>query len=335
MPGSISEQQFLIQKETAPGTLAVNAMRRYRALRAMVGFNDVGDDFRARGVRGLSAHVANMETGTLSIDGIQCYNGITPVLASQLGAPVTTQPDATNAPAAYQHVFTLMAFGSRSPVTHTVQVGDSANAIQLAYMIFNTLTMGVQRSSLTFQTSGISAREPDLTATLASSGIVDVPAVPISARNYEVWMDDDWEDLGTTKMLKCYDLSLSQGDTWGLDAPINSAIAGAEGLLENDEIDISGSCQLAFNAEGKALSTTFKTGATKYVRIAAAVGPLIAATTHYSIQIDFPILITSRGELAAAPNSPRLILPFNYGVTGNPAGGELIQVTLVNTLSAV
>jgi hypothetical protein len=329
----MAQQRFLIKKETTPGTPVVTAMQNYRALRVTPGFADEGESFKGRGNRGTTARTSNIESATLSVEAPQCFNALLPVAAGVLGTPVTTQPDIPNAPTAYQHVFTLTGSGERNPVTFTSQWGDSVAAFQMAYTAFQTLTMGVQRSSLTFETSAI-AREPDHTITLATVGIVDIPAVPIPSRTYDVFIDNTFAALGTTKMLRCYDMSVAVGDTWGMDTPINSAITSFADLLENEDVDYSGSAQIAFDAAGKALITDFKNGTTKFVRIQAT-GATIGGLIAYKLMLDFPIVIIGRGEVTTAPNSPRVVLPFNYELTPDPVGGTLINLTLINTVAAL
>lgn len=331
--GSIAQQRFLIQREIVPGTPQVAAMRDYAALQGTPTFNDEGEPFRRRGSRGLSAYTPTMESATIAIEAPQCFNALTPVLAGVLGMPMTTQPDATVNPTVYQHVFTLLGRGERSPVTFTSQWGDSANALQMAYTAFQSLTIGVQRSALTLETSAI-AREPNHTITLASTGVTVVPAKPIPSRAYDVYMDDTLAAWGTTKVLKCYDMSVSVGDTWGMDAPINSAIASFDSLLENEGVEYTGSAQLGFDAIAKAMIGTFKSGALKYTRTKAT-GPIISGALPYAIEIDYPILITSRGEVGTAPNSSTVILPFNYELQAEPAGDVLLRVKLTNTVATI
>lgn len=330
---SMQQQKFYLQRETVPGVASLDAMRDYAALKTMPSFNDENEVFRRRGSRGLAANTSLMESATVSVESPQCFNGITPVLASVLGLPVTTQPAVTTAPTAFEHVFTLTGRGERAPVTFTGQWGDSDNALQLLYLVFQSLNFGVQRSSLTFETSAI-AREPDETATLVTTGITTIPAKPIPSRAYDVFMDDTEAAYGTTKMLKCYDLNVSIGDIWAMDTPINSAIASFDTLVENEDIEYTGAAQLGFNATARALIATFKAGTPKYVRIAAT-GPIIEGTTPYSIAFDFPIIITTRGEIGTAPNSPTVVLPFNYELTPDPSSDALITARVVNALATV
>jgi hypothetical protein len=258
------------------------------------------------------------------------------VLASIFGLPTTTTPDATNAPTARQHVFTLMGRGARNPVTFTAQWGLGSAAIQFAYFLFNTLTMGAQRSELTFETSAFS-RDGDETITLATSGVTTVESVPIDPTQYDVFSDNTWAGLGVTKLLDCHEGVVSIGETWGRSSPLNSAIVSFAKALENEEVEYGGNMQLAFDAVAKALIATYKAGARKFNRLQTT-GPLIGtgpSTTRYGLKIDYGYVITERGEITTAPNSPEVVLPFSYELSPDPVTGKLIEVTLTNTVATV
>lgn len=332
--GSMQHQQFLLQRQVAPNTPLITAMRSYQALKMMPGHDPGGgQSYTASGYRGATAHVRGDEFGKHSIEAAPCFNGVTPVLASILGLPVTTTPDATNAPLAREHVFTLLGRGDRSPVLFTSQWGDSAHAMQMVDFVFNTLNLGVQRGELTFDTSAIS-KTPDETITLATAGVTDILAVPWDPTQYDVWADDTYAAIGTTKLLDCHEGAVSVGDTWGRSSPINSAIVSFSKLLENMDVDYAGQMVLAFDAVAKALMATFKNGARKFIRLAQN-GPIIGGAIRYRLAIDFGIIITERGEYGTAPNSPEVALPFTYKLSPDAVSNTLIKVTLINTVSSV
>ncbi len=332
--GSMQHQQFLLQRQLAPNTPLVNAMRSYQGLKLMPGYGmEGGQTYTASGYRGATAFVRGDEYGNHSVEATPCFNAALPVMASIFGLPVTTTPDATNAPLARQHVFTLLGRGERSPVLFTGQWGDSSAALQMVDFLFNTLNLGVQRGELTFDTSAFS-KTPDETITLATTGVTEVLSVPWDPTQYDVWADDTFLAAGTTKLLDCHEGAFSVGDTWGRSSPLNSAIVSFAKALENEDVEYSGSMQLAFDAVAKALMATFKNGAQKFIRLAQN-GPIIGGAIRYRLQIDFGIRITERGEMGTAPNSPEVVLPFTYSLSPDSVSGVLIRVTLINTVATV
>jgi hypothetical protein len=308
-------------------------MREYQGLSFTVGYNDSGDSFRSAGFRGTTARVKTDEYGDHTVDAPQDFNGLLPVAASVLGAPVTTQPDVTGAPTAYEHVLTLTGSGEVAPVTYTAISGNDDYAFEMNYLVFNTLDFGVQRSSLTFGTSAIS-RTPTEAVAIPATGVTQVSAVPVPSRNYDVYIDDTWAALGTTKYLSAYDVSAGVGATWGMDSPINSEIISFESLMENLDTDYSGEMSVGLKPANAVLFDSFTNDTQKFVRIAAD-GPVIAGTTRYRIQLDFSIIVTARGAVGDAPNSSTKILPFSYEFSPDNISGNLIELTIVNTVPSL
>ena len=326
----MARQRFLLQKEATAGVSVTNAMKEYQGLSFSVGYNDSGDSFRSAGFRGTTARVKTDEYGDHTVDAPQDFNALLPVAASLMGEPTTTQPDAVNAATAYQHVMTLSGSGDLDPVTYTAISGNDDYAFEMNYLVFNTLDFGVQRSSLRFGTSAIS-RTPTEAATIPASGVTQVSAVPIPSRNYDVFIDDAWADLGTTKYLSAYDAGANIGATWGMDSPINSAIVSFEKLMENLDTDYSGAMSVGLAPANAVLFDSFQNDTQKFVRIAAD-GPIIGGAIRYRVQFDFCILVTSRGRVGDAPNSSTKILPFNYELSPDGTTNNLMELTLINTV---
>ncbi|MGB3330693.1 MAG: hypothetical protein WBA46_17155 [Thermomicrobiales bacterium] len=330
--GSINDQEFLIQRETVPGTPVTTAMRSYHGLKAKMGYASEGQSFRGGGYRVNTSRNTTMESGEHEIEAPQCFNALLPVCASVFGMPVSTPLTAAPTKGA-THVFRLKGRGKRTPVAFTGIYGEQGEAFQLPYLVFNDFDFGVQRSELKFETSAIS-RTPVANTTWPATGVTEVPAVPINSREYDVFLDDTSANWGTTQYLTAYDVGFSIGEIWGFDAPINSAFKSFAGLVENSEVDYEGEMQVGVNAAARALLDTFADGALKYVRIQAD-GPIIDGTDRYSIQIDYVLRVTGPGKVDTAPNSPTLVLPFAYELAADPDSGDAIVVTLTNSVLTV
>jgi hypothetical protein len=329
MARSVVGQQFLIQKETTAGTPLVNAMKRLLGVKAMPSIGDTGGEgFRASGHKVDTSYQIGDLVGNWEVEGIQDFNAIGYVLASALAPAVTTTPGGGTL--SRQHVFTPAPAAADTLVTYTAQYGDSTQAMQAVYFVFNSLTLGIQRGRLSFGSSGLS-RAPSTGATLATTGVTDVATQPIPTRSYNVWADDTWAGLGTTKLLAAYDANLTLGDKFIGDAPINSAVSGFETLLEGEDIDYSGSLTLGFDTAGVAMATTFTTEAIKFIRF-GVIGPIIEGIIPYSMNIDLAVRITSVGTTTKAPNSPAIVLPFDFTLIKDPTSGNFAKVTLVNTV---
>lgn len=316
-------QGFYLQKETTPGDAVTSAMRRYLGLRVNPGWNVETQEFRAAGYKTNTVTQAVSESGQHTVETVQDFNALLPILAS-----VLTYDGVTSAGTdAYEHTFSLNAKGEDDLTTFTGIYGDSAQALQLAYFVFNSLSIGIQRGSLTLDTSAISY-EPETGATIPSTGVEEIKAVPLPARGYDVFIDDTWADLGTTQV-RPYEGNLTIGDKRAPASPIDSSVTSFAMLLENEDIDFSGSIRPGFNPEALALQTAYKAGASKFLRF-ANVGPEIEAGVNYELEIDVSVKVQSPGEISAAPNAPVVTLPFNYLVMPDDVSGNTLTVRLVN-----
>lgn len=332
MARSMIGQEFLLQKETTPGTPLVSAMKRLDGIKGMPATaTSGGQGFKASGHKVNTSYQIGDLWGMWEIEGIQDFNALTFVLASLFGPPVITTPGGgTNA---RQHVFTPAAAAADTKVTYTAQWGDAVKAFQAVYFLFNSLSLGIQRGTLSFGSSALS-KKPDNTITKATTGITTVKSVPIPTRSYNIFADDTWAGLGTTKLLAIYDFNFTHGDKYTPDAPINSAVAGFEDLLENEDIDYSGSLTAGFDAAGTALATTYENEAIKFIRLKVD-GPIIEAAIPYSFTLDLAVRLTNVGTVGKAPNSPTVTLPFDFELIKDATSGFFAKATLVNDITAI
>ena len=331
MARSIVNQAFYIQPEVIPGTAAVDAMKRYLGLKLMPGWTNQTQEFKASGYKVNTTTQVLSEQGTHTVETLQDYNALLPILASVLTYDGATQPDPTNAPNAYEHTFHLEAAAADDLQTYTGMWGDTTQAIQLLHLVFNSLSFNVQRGSLTLDTSAISY-EPTTGATLPATGTTTIQSVPIPARSYNVYIDDTWAALGTTQATALYEWGLTIGDKRTVDSPINSAITSFESLVENEDIEHSGSMRAGFDTTATGLIADYKAGDEKFIRVAST-GPLIGTGVNYELEVNESTVLQSVGDIGTAPNSPVVTLPFNYLLMPDAVSENTLTVRLVNTVS--
>lgn len=329
MAKSITNQITQIQRETTPGTAATTAMRRLTAIGMRPGWNVTTNEFRAQGYK-LNTVIQEVdERGAWTVDGVQDFNHLGFVLASRIALPVTTTP--AGGTTARQHVFTLVANAEDTRAIYTAQFGDASRAVQATYGAFNSLGINVQRGQLGFDTGFIS-RTPTIVAAVTTAGATAVPAAPTATRQFDVWADDTWAALGTTQLLAAYEGGIDLGDKFAPDAPINSALASYESLLEAEDQGYGGTLRVGFDATAAGLVTTWQNAALKFFRIKAT-GPIIEAAIRYVFQLDFCAQITNPGNIEGFANGT-LTLPFDFQIVPDPVSGNAITATLVNTIAA-
>ncbi|HEU0163631.1 MAG TPA: hypothetical protein VFQ54_01230, partial [Thermomicrobiales bacterium] len=159
---STTNQIVQLQREASPGVLLKTAMKQYMALKLMPAWAVNGDsDFKASGFKVNTAHIPGNVTGAWSVDGIQCYNAIGLAAACVLGyVPGTSTTTPEDATIAKKHVFSPLAKGADPLSTYSVQYGEATKeAIEAAYLVFNSLGISVESGNLGFTSAAIS-KEP-------------------------------------------------------------------------------------------------------------------------------------------------------------------------------
>lgn len=329
MAKSIVTQKTLIKKETTPGVANVTAMQQFTALGLRPSWVVETNKFKAQGFKLTTVTQQLAESGAWPVDGIQDFNHLGFVLHSRISNPATTTP--AGGTLSRQHVFTLASSAEDTKATYTVQFGDTSRAIQATFGVFNSLGINIQRGELGFTTSFIS-REPAAIASVATVGVTVVPAAPTAGRQFDVFADNTWAGLGTTKLLAAYEGSIDLGDKFAMDTPINSAVTSYESLVEAQDQTYEGMLRLGFDATAEGMITTYKNSALKFIRLLAT-GPIIEAAITYKAQFDMCIQIDQPGEVDQFGNGT-LVLPFNFSIVPDPVTGNSIVATLVNTVLA-
>lgn len=334
---SIATQQLWLQKEVTPGTPIVTAMKRVLGLKVFPGYGIEGESYKASGYKVPTAYIPNSEVGEHTVETIQDYNALTWVLTGGFGAPTSTAV-ATAVGDATSHAFALNPAAPDTKATFTAVWGDSVQSLQAAHFFFNSLAMNIQRGQLSVDTSAMSYA-PTTGATLPSSGTSTVGASPIAARTWDVYCDDEWGDLGTTKLLACYEGGIDLGDKYAPDWVINSALASFDSIIENDDLEPNVNLVLGFDAASVALLGAWTAGTLKFIRFQST-GPKIDETSapadiDASLTIDMCVRITEPGEFSAAPNSPAVSLPLTGQIEVDPVSGNAITATLVNLVTGL
>lgn len=332
MAGSMANQKAQLQAEVSPGTPITTAMKRLQALKLMPAWNvDGGESFRASGYKVPTAYMDGDMWGVWGVDGILDYNCVGYPAKCVLGVPVSGL--VSGATAAYQHVFTPKPGQADTLSAFTAQWGEEGvRAIQAALFVFQSLGLSVERGSLSMSSGAIS-KTPDETATLATTGVTVVEAIPVNKTKFDVYLDTSWANLGTSKALGCYAFEITNPDKYAPDAPINSAINGFQSLDENDDIDYGLNFSLAFDASGAAMVGKFKSGDLVYMRVAVQ-GPLIEGSIYHTIAWDFCLRLTGVGQVAASPNGKKAILPFTSTMHWDKTADKFQELKVVNKIAA-
>lgn len=333
MARSMINQGLYLQREATPGVPLTTAMQRVLSIHAMPGWTVNSKEFLASGQKVVTANILESQMGTLPVETIQDFNGALWTLCGGFGAPVSTLH--TSGTLAHDHTFTLNAGAADPFVSFTAMWGDTTTGLvlQTPYLVFNELGLTVQRGGLAIKSAAIS-QVPLTGFSLPTTGITQVPAKPISGLVWDVYADDTWAALGTTKLLACYHGEINFGTKYVPDYVINSAQPSFSSLMESDKPTFTGKLTVGLDAAAIGLVSSFTNGALKFFRFKAT-GPLIETTIPYTLTIDFCAIVKNPGAVAAAPNSPAVTLPFDLLITPDAVSGNTAQAVLTNGITAL
>jgi hypothetical protein len=170
----------------------------------------------------------------------------------------------------------------------------------------------------------------------------DIAQAPMPSTMWDIYIDDTWAGLGTTKYGGAYVFNPQFGDKYEEDAPLNSSIESFEEAIEAEEQDDTIDLTVRLGATGLSLIGSFDVGELVFVRasLSSANAAAIAKGTAYYIEgaipwscnIDLAMIVTSLGTIETAPNSSVQVLPLS-GVIAKD-GANMARLTLVNTVLA-
>ncbi len=330
---AIVNQGLVLQREATPGVPLVAATKRVLGLRAMPAWSTETTPFKASGYKVNTSETVETEIGEHSVEPIQDYNAFLWLLTGGFGAPtasalVTATPAATTS---YQHTYALNPRASDALVTFTAMWGDTVQALQMAHFFFQSLGITIARGDLSIDSSAKSYK-PVTGVAFPTTGVTEIASVPVASRSWDVYADDTWAALGTTKMLEAYEGEVNFGDKYTPDYVLNSAKPSFDSVVENEDTDYDGTLRLGFAATAIGLISTFNNGALKFFRFVST-GPIIEGAIPYSLQINFCARIQSPGEISG--DGSVVSLPFDFTLMADPTSGNAATAVLVNKVASL
>lgn len=311
--------------ETTPGT-AVAAPTNLRSASVMFKMPGSADLFRPDGHKFNAIAENNMEWSAFELSGKPTYTEICWLLAMMFGNP---SPSSSGV-AVKTRVYEMLDTTILTPKTATIMKGGSVRAQKLAYGLLTDLGFTITRSGgLQLTGSGIGQLFTDGITMTASP--TDVPLVPIIGKQFDVYIDASAAALGTTKMLRAFNISPSLGGVFGPIWPINSANAsfGAHvDLAPTTGLKIT----LEADAAGMAYLTQFRAGTIIFLR-AEAIGAVIDTAIPYRFTFDVALLVKS-----VSPDEDEAgvtTVSFETEFVKDSTWGKAMLITVVNDVATV
>ncbi len=191
------------------------------------------------------------------------------------------------------------------------------------------ITVTVDDASLTGTTPGIT-----VTTTQAYAAISDVEAVPVVPGNVNVYVDSTFAGIGTTKLTRVLEATLSISDRISPLWVLNSSNGSFAATLETPP-NVTGKLKMEANAAGMAYLSTIRAGSTVYIRIEAEGDALPApdAGQNYLFRWDMAAKVESPDSMGDTDGAYTIDWTFR-GVHDADMGG-MLSVVLQNLATAL
>lgn len=270
-----------IGKETTPGTgVAAGKLLQYTGF-ALAPALEM-QTFMPMGSKVPSTVVPGKDSSTLSIEGQGSYSEIVYVLSSLLKDVTATLSDTT----AYTWLYEPANRTEDTRARYTIEEGSAVRAGKASYGTVTDATITFNRSAgVTVSGSGFAQQYQDnITLTASPTTITEAP---ILATHLNIYSNDTFGAIGTTKLTRDFNAEVSIGGVVGQVWPINSANASFASDVELVP-SVAVSLRCSADAQGMGFLTAARAAATKYVRLEALSTVLAgAATVYYKLWIDF------------------------------------------------
>ena len=318
-------QNIQLGVEAIPGT-AVAANKRLQSIGIEPSISVEMSNFRPIGSKFNALSTLGKEWVEASISGRGTYTEIQYVLSSVMTTAVTT----TTA-GATEWVFTPANRSDDTPKTFTVEHGSAVRADRFTYGLLTEIGMTFNRDSIELSGS-MMGRALEDGITMTASGVTSPPLIPILPTQVSVYLDDDFADLGTTKLTRLISGEFSLGSRFGPVWVVDAANPSFVNHIET-EPDLTVALTLQADSQGMGLLQTLRQGDTKFLRI-EAIGTEIGTTgTPHRFCIDMAIKISDTGGFSDADG----VYAIEFTALGvNDTGWDkAVEVTVVNELTAL
>lgn len=293
---------------------------------------------RMRGNKYPTVVEVNKEWATGDLEGSPTYDELVYPLSSILTQATTTQVMNGGTPtAAYVHTFEPASTAGDEPRTFTVEQGDTTHAERSSHVLFTDFTLTFSRDEVGISGSAFgTALERGITLT-ANPTPVATDLVPVLPGQVCLYVSDDVATLGDegTHLPTGLSVEYSVGSRFNPVWYLNCREDSFSGFVETPEPDATANLTTEANAGGIAWADTFRTGATRFLRIEAT-GPQITAgvqASAYRLTIDVAVKVLNPG--AYSDEDGVYAIQPELQIVHDPAWGRAHRVTLVNTVAAL
>lgn len=178
-------------------------------------------------------------------------------------------------------------------------------------------------------TTSLTGGSATLTETQQGGDTTAVPAKVMMPLHFSIYADAAYGNVGTTKLLYCYDWSLDVPERYARTRPINAS-KSSDGVAEPEDQAITVKMTLGVDATSEGFLDTLEAGSTTWFRLIAE-GGLIGATSRYTYRHDLCLFITEADGYQASDAVH--VLPITGELALDPANDKASELLVRNTLA--
>jgi hypothetical protein len=322
-------QSVQIGKETTPGTgVAAGKLLQY------IGF-DLDPQvetiaFRPMGSKVNSTILPGKDFTNMTIAGVGSYSELVYLFCSLLKDVSPSTVDTSGK----SWVFAPAARTEDTKARYTIEAGSATRAGKATYaMVTGTEITFNRTDGVAISGSGIAQNYQDnISLTGSPTTIEEAPILPT---HLNVYVNDTFGALGTTKLTRDFNAVWRCNDTVGAVWPLNSANASYV-----SDVELAPTVQMELTAEadtaGMAFLTAVRAGATKFIRLEALSTVLAGASSaFYKVWIDGAFKVSDVGGFDDS-DGVKVITWTLDAVTDSTFSATAYQsITVVNKVSAL
>jgi hypothetical protein len=333
-PRATINQQVQLGVETTPGT-PVAASKLLVAFMWSLGLKPSTKQFRGTGRQYPSASSLLTEYSQGKISGPGDFAQCIYPLASTWGTPTFTLHGSSTT--AYDAKWTPPLVGSYAAngKTFTVQMGDSSDAEQYAYLAFTGWGYSFDRKQ-EVQFSGDCLSQTFTEGVSLTASPTEVEQVPMTGAQFNVYLDTTSAGIGATQLTDPLKVDFKASGYFDPYFPINRANASYTSLVDKEkkhELKI----MLQANSTGIAIKGNYlETGTRAYVRV-AGVGPVIDAvhTVSAGMTHDMAVFVSDMAEFSDQDGVYAVEYTLQVGEDSAWSTGTAQIMTLTSLLAAL
>lgn len=279
--------------------------------------------FRPMGSKFNTVVTPGKEWVEAELSGVGSYSEIMYLLSSVAvapGAPVTVDTSGR------RWTFSSASAAEDTVKTLTVEQGGVVRAHKFNYGLVTELELTINRDGIEIGGAMIGQRLSD-NATLTPAPTT-LPEAPMLPTDFDVYLDTTSAGLGTTKLLRVLEATITYGDrfnpVWVLNSANPSFVAHVE-AEPNAQITL----MMEADTEGMAQLTQMRAGSSKFIRIKGT-SPLLAgaATEKYSFAWDACIKVAEVGDFSDEDGV--YAIEWTFDMVHDGTWGKAFSVDVVN-----